>query len=101
MEWIFIEVINICLGREGRGAALATLRRGDGGNQGGDRGEAVIMVHVQLPAASEGNSEFQMPSVASGTKDKLMMQAEAAPPRPPPLAYRGLSKPPPPSLPSR
>lgn len=44
------------------------------------------MVHVQLPAASEGNSEFQMPSVASGTKDKLMMQAEAPPPSPP-LAY--------------
>lgn len=82
MERIFIEVINICLGREGRGAALATLRRER--KEGGDRGEAVIMVHVQLPAASEGNSEFQMPSVASGTKDKLMMQAEAAPP---PLAY--------------
>ena len=53
----------------------------------------MIMVHVQLPAASEGNSEFQMPSVASGTKDKLMMQAEAPPPPPPlPLAYRGLSE---------
>lgn len=56
-----------------------------GWKKGGNRGEAVIMVHVQLPAASEGNSEFQMPSVASGTKDKLMMQAEAPPP--PPLAY--------------
>lgn len=88
MKRIFIEVINICLGREGRGAALATLRKGrkEGRKEGGDRGEAMIMVHVQLPAASEGNSEFQMPSVASGTKDKLMMQAEAAPPPPPPLA---------------
>lgn len=76
-------VINIkfCLGWEGRGAALATLGREERGKEGGrDRGEAMIMVHVQLPAASEGNSEFQMPSVASGTKDKLMMQAEATPP---------------------
>lgn len=88
MERIFIEVINICLGREGRGAALATLREGrkERRKEGGDRGEAMIMVHVQLPAASEGNSEFQMPSVASGTKDKLMMQAEAAAAPLPPLA---------------